>query len=394
MDSYTKAMTVALSCIAVGSFASTAMVSIGEILALCVLLVQGLKERSFPVAGKKMAGVICFSALFFFALLFSEFLTDSLAGGRNHLLNELRYMPWMFLSILYIHTCKQVRMLFWAFSIGVLISGVMSVQQYLAGQLPAGAQDFRTFYLNTLLIVLPFLAIMLRNTKLRAVERGLFLVVCVTIVLIILGISNGRSVWIAFGCMLAVWALIDRIWRSKLWIVLVVVSVCFAIYAMISPTVYHRLLTITDPSWNYNMNRIYIQTSAIQMIQDYPITGIGAGNFANMYPAYKSEQEYENLDHPHNYYLRVMVEHGFIGFIGVCSFWIFVCCQCWKMHKSKVGVKVDFAIALMLAIIATMIIGFFEENMMDKGVFRVMYLMIGITLAVDAMEDGEIKRGA
>lgn len=62
--------------------------------------------------------------------------------------------------------------------------------------------------------------------------------------------------------------------------------------------------------------RQFVRISSYQMIQDYPLVGIGSGNWAFLYPMYKDPQQFSHLvtSHAHNDYLELMAEQGVIGF--------------------------------------------------------------------------------
>ena len=53
------------------------------------------------------------------------------------------------------------------------------------------------------------------------------------------------------------------------------------------------------------------------MISDYPITGVGLGNFNKVYNSgYRLKETVQDLPHSHNNILQIWVETGTIGVIG------------------------------------------------------------------------------
>ncbi|NJN77145.1 MAG: hypothetical protein HC803_01475 [Saprospiraceae bacterium] len=69
------------------------------------------------------------------------------------------------------------------------------------------------------------------------------------------------------------------------------------------------------------MERVYRWVAGYQMIDEYPITGFGPGNFYNFYKGYSiglfRTYVSNNIDKSgvHNYYLMTLVEQGFPGLL-------------------------------------------------------------------------------
>ena len=67
---------------------------------------------------------------------------------------------------------------------------------------------------------------------------------------------------------------------------------------------------------------------SLKIIEDYPLAGVGYGNFRNIFPLYKDPSLGGSFwDHAHNEYIEYAVDTGIIGFllfylpIFVCLFW-------------------------------------------------------------------------
>ncbi len=82
------------------------------------------------------------------------------------------------------------------------------------------------------------------------------------------------------------------------------------------------------------------------MLKDYFITGIGAGNYFNVFPSYKTPLLNEYWRHSHNDYLEIMVEQGIIGFsllAGVVLFSIFTAIQLLRTRRNPFVLGMCFA---------------------------------------------------
>jgi O-antigen ligase len=53
-----------------------------------------------------------------------------------------------------------------------------------------------------------------------------------------------------------------------------------------------------------------------KMLVDYPLTGVGTGNFANIYTRYKVASAPESVSDPHNFILSILAQYGPLGLIG------------------------------------------------------------------------------
>lgn len=94
-------------------------------------------------------------------------------------------------------------------------------------------------------------------------------------------------------------------------------------------------------------DRLFLWESSLEMIRDYPVTGVGLNNFNKVYRDggyIKAEAREPNLPSPHNIFLHIWVEAGLLGFIP------FSCLIIYQLYYSWVKAKNDnnFALASFL----------------------------------------------
>ena len=103
----------------------------------------------------------------------------------------------------------------------------------------------------------------------------------------------------------------------------------FSILMVFIPSVSQRVIDIT--SLSQNESRIKLWKTAIMMIREHPIIGVGNGNFVTRYNEYVIKykelkyQSYQNYP-SHNSYLKVQSELGIMGivsFLGVIAITLF-----------------------------------------------------------------------
>jgi len=59
--------------------------------------------------------------------------------------------------------------------------------------------------------------------------------------------------------------------------------------------------------------RVEVARDTLEMIKDYPLTGVGAGNYFSSFPAYRGHDIQSYYNHTHNDYLELLSELGVVG---------------------------------------------------------------------------------
>ncbi len=96
--------------------------------------------------------------------------------------------------------------------------------------------------------------------------------------------------------------------------------------------------------------------ATLPMIQDYLLTGTGAGTYFEAFPAYKTPQLSGYWNHTHNDYLEILSEQGVIGFsllASVVLFALFTAFQTLRRRRSSFMLAMSFS--SLMGIIAILI---------------------------------------
>ena len=72
---------------------------------------------------------------------------------------------------------------------------------------------------------------------------------------------------------------------------------------------------------------------AVPWVEDFWLTGAGAGSFIHVFPAYAETELGGLYDHAHNDYLELLGELGVIGFVPLSAFVVLGFCQAVRMLK-------------------------------------------------------------
>ncbi len=104
-----------------------------------------------------------------------------------------------------------------------------------------------------------------------------------------------------------------------------------------SPKYVERLQSIVNTtSDRSNLGRLYVLNSSLNMIEDYPVTGVGPGLWQTYYKQeYQLSIEIQDLGHSHNNLVQVTAESGLLGLIGFLYFNIYVLAKSIKSYMKR-----------------------------------------------------------
>ena len=99
-----------------------------------------------------------------------------------------------------------------------------------------------------------------------------------------------------------------------------------------------RVQSITNTTTDHsNADRIWAWKAAGFMVKDYPVAGVGLGQFRDKYKYYKYTQESQNLVHTHNNFTQILVESGIIGLAGLLYFVGYFLYASWNNYRKKIN---------------------------------------------------------
>jgi len=131
--------------------------------------------------------------------------------------------------------------------------------------------------------------------------------------------SLSRGAWLGAIGGLLIYGFYQR--RDRLKVALLIIIMIIALFAY--PPLFYRLSSIPDLSYASNQERIYILEATWEMIKDYPLVGIGMGNYPLVYPKYKvKESKIFDASFAHNIFLQIWAEAGIgalVAFIGIVA---------------------------------------------------------------------------
>lgn len=149
---------------------------------------------------------------------------------------------------------------------------------------------------------------------------------------------------------------------------LIIAFGCIGIPLMLIPSVFNRIKDITNIM--QNESRFKLWKTAIMMIKEHPILGVGNGNYVTRYNEYVIKykelkyQSYQNYP-THNSYLKVQSE---LGIIGIASFLGIIAMSLSRIKKLYSTTTDNFHKPFYMGVMASMI-AFLFMNLSDNLFF-------------------------
>lgn len=123
--------------------------------------------------------------------------------------------------------------------------------------------------------------------------------------------------------------------QKRLLIGLVILAVLspLAVY-LVSDRYVERIGSITDVETDQSISiRLQLWRAAVNMVADYPIFGVGTGNFPNAYGStYRAKGSASLYWSPHNVFIQIVTEMGLVGFT---VYLLFIGSIFWINYKSR-----------------------------------------------------------
>lgn len=231
-----------------------------------------------------------------------------------------------------------------------------------------------------LILVIPFISIGLIMFREKVVYRCFALFVFLMTV-VALFLSGSRGAWIGIiGSFFVVMCIVifnreNCIKRKKM--------LSYFLYGVVGCIFIAGLFYTINPKFifhNSDMERLYLWNSAIHMIKDYPISGIGFGNFNEVYNnGYILECAKDpRLNSPHNIFLHYAVSFGLLGGL---SFIFLIFTQIYILLKNiwnMAGFRRLFVYASLCGIIGMIVHGMVDTMITTKPYASMYWLLYGV----------------
>lgn len=296
---------------------------------------------------RNLQPMYCLAAILCIALTGSLFLT----GNGLELFKTVDYPVYhvfqgiiialaMFTSVNYE---KQIKMILCCALTGVMIASAYAIYNYepIAGRVSAVGFFWR-FGPNTAAMMsamtIPVLAAYLIRHPLTRIARWLVMIALLVSTVALL-VTESRGGWLAaIIASMAVFAFNFVEYKKRI-LKLSVICICMIAMFVFCGNLTSRLASIVDMQEQAHTERVLMWHSAWNMFQDYPLKGVGLGNYAEAYQNryILPEAREPHIGMAHNNIMQMLGECGLLGTIPFLLFFGYVLFWAWKCRHTLAG---------------------------------------------------------
>jgi len=139
-----------------------------------------------------------------------------------------------------------------------------------------------------------------------------------------------------------------------------------------------RVFSIFDINNVTNKDRLYMAYTTLEIIKQYPLTGVGADNVKKVYPRYRHKNATKNNPHLHNNFFQIGAERGVFTLLAFTAFLIFVFIGLLKKIKYGTILEKRVATSVLFVLIAFITAGMFEYNFGDTEIKFLLLFFISL----------------
>lgn len=199
--------------------------------------------------------------------------------------------------------------------------------------------------------------------------------------------TGTRSGWLTSAVVLFVIAYLYVRNKWKMFVGILVVTTCLWGIFQASPKLMERLMTIEHPNDTVSVTeRIHMWHSAADIWRDYPLLGIGVGQYREAYQTkyclpysrdYKQRKPVKRLEHPHSNLMLILAE---AGVAGGATFLFFLGLLLWFSLRGWWKTKDVLYLVLLGILLGTQLQGIMDTNTKMTVVCKMYWFFIGLTL--------------
>lgn len=221
--------------------------------------------------------------------------------------------------------------------------------------------------------VLLGVVVVLAELLLNPVRRVWLLLPPAVLGTVALLLSYTRNAWVGLAAALLVLA---AVWRRRLLLLYPVAAL--ALWFVFPRSVLDRVVSVFDLKQASNYDRVCMTLSGVQMIRDYPITGVGLGMVERMYPLYRRDDAPRwRVPHLHNNIMQIAAERG-LPALGA-YLWLMGAffTVTWRALPRLSGRHRAAVAASLASVVAISIAGLFEYNFWFANIQYLMLVLLG-----------------
>ncbi|MGE5234795.1 MAG: O-antigen ligase family protein [Acidobacteriota bacterium] len=216
--------------------------------------------------------------------------------------------------------------------------------------------------------------VLLAEVALRPSWRRLWLLGAALLGVTAIGLSLTRNAWIGLTVGLL---LLAAVWRRRLLFVYPVLAI--VIWVAAPRSVLDRAISTFDLRQQANYDRLCMVVSGVEMIHDYPWTGVGPDMVPELYPLYRRDDAPRwRVPHLHNNLVQIAAERG-LPALGI-YLWLMTTffVVTWRGLPGLHGTARSAVAATFVAVAGISVAGLFEYNFWQAVVQYLTLVLMGV----------------
>ncbi len=337
----------------------------------CITYINNTENTRLPEFFKYL---ILFSILTLLSTLFS---IDKLSSLKDN--KELFIYLLIPVFIITIKNKKRfnnaIYTIFYSAVISSLIGIFISVKEgiSLSHRLKGFSSHWMT-YSGLLMLVFVFFTIYNTYEKNKAKKIINFSLLSLLLISILLSLT--RSVWI--GIFISIGGFFVYFFKKRPVILFAPVVILILSFLFLPGSIKSRVFSIFDINNVTNKDRLYMAYTAVEIVKDFPITGVGSDNVKKVYPKYRHKNATKNNPHLHNNFFQIAAERGLITLIVFISFFISLFSNLIKKIKGGSELEKRVSIGVFFLVVAFLVAGLFEYNFGDTEIKFILLFFISL----------------
>ncbi len=232
---------------------------------------------------------------------------------------------------------------------------------------------------SLLCLLIPMTIVVLFDSRFSSRAKKLCGLVLVCFVIGIIA-GKSRGAWLTLGIILPLVAATYAAKSKKILAICLIAVLVIGVGFASNPKFQQRLVSITNTTTDTsNADRIRVWKSCENMIKDYPLTGVGLGQWRKIYNEghYRLKTTKQDLPHSHNNVLQLWTEGGTIGIIGytvMVAFLLFTNFMNWWKSKNP------YSLMIWSAWLGFTIFGVFDLIIDHSAITKAWWFMLAMLL--------------
>lgn len=237
-----------------------------------------------------------------------------------------RMMPFYIIT-LFIDDAKWIKNIFIVLIVSLSVDSLVALGQLLLGMTSRGwGFGGNSLHLSSILsVMIPIVLVAIFD---ESIDSKIKKICMIALPCMILGVLAGKSrgSWLTLCIVVPIIMAIYSFKSKKILMSFFVAVLCLGVFFGTSDAYKKRFTSITNVSTdNSNLARISMWKACKNIIIDYPVAGVGLGQFGDVYQTrYYLDNRFKHFNHCHNNILKIWTETGTIGVIGFIGMSLFI----------------------------------------------------------------------